>query len=278
MNLKITGSETGNNKGSCGKLVEYLEKENLEKDILEKRFFFNDAENGVNAFHVQSAIDTNHHKLGKNDAKFFMLVISPSEKELHHIGCDEQKLMDYTRSVMDEYAANFNKGLMGQDLLWFAKIEEFRKDKDKEQLKPGPQWHIHVIVSRYDKGKRFKLSPLTNHKNTDKGMAKGGFNRNEFRQNGERAFDTMFNYTRDYSESWEFQNTMKNGNIEDKHFVKTKLANKHIAIDKDLMPDTQSKTSHVVQKALSAIGKANKMTSHEEEEEEKKSRGKGMGL
>ncbi|MDN4167041.1 DUF5712 family protein [Cytophagales bacterium LB-30] len=277
MNIKITSSETGNNKGSCTKLVDYLEKENKEKALLEKRFFFDEVNDMVSSHVVKESIDANHHKLGRNDAKFFMLVISPSEKELQHIACDEKKLMAYTRKVMDNYAYTFNKGITGTDLLWFAKVEEFRKEKGKKQPKEGLQWHVHVIVSRYDKQKRYKLSPLTNHRNTTSGIARGGFDRNAFRENGERAFDQLFDYKRAFQESWEYQNAMKNGNVVDKYRAKEKLKAMQSPRPVQQIP-SQSLIPNVVQVAIKNIGKANKYTSHDEEEEPEKKRNRDRGI
>lgn len=278
MNLKITGSESGNNKGSCSQLVNYLEKENQKKGLLDKRFFFSAAEDRVAAFDVQSAIDSNHHKLGRKDAKFFMLVISPSEKELDHIQCDEKKLMEYTRSVMDNYAFTFNKGISGAELLWFAKVEEFRKEKGKKDPKPGLQWHVHVIVSRYDKQKRYKLSPLTNHRNTQQGIAKGGFDRNAFRENGERTFDRLFGYQRSFEETWEYQNTLKNGKMADKYHVKEKLKTIQSSSRTPNLPvPIPQVIPNIVQTVINNLSKANKYTSYDEEEEPEKKRGKDSG-
>lgn len=37
--------------------------------------------------------------------------------------------------------------------------------------------HCHLIVSRKDQANKKKLSPLTNHRNTNNGIIKGGFDR-----------------------------------------------------------------------------------------------------
>jgi hypothetical protein len=57
--------------------------------------------------------------------------------------------------------------------------------------------------------KLYKLSPLTNHRNTKKGVIKGGFDRTNLFQQAEKDFDELFNYNR----SFEYYNTMKNGRI-----------------------------------------------------------------
>ena len=73
--------------------------------------------------------------------------------------------------------------------------------------------HCHLIVSRKDQANKKKLSPLTNHKNTKKGTVVGGFDRvNLFRQ-AEKRFNELFGYNRQWIESFDFHNTMKNGSI-----------------------------------------------------------------
>jgi hypothetical protein len=68
------------------------------------------------------------------------------------------KLRAYMWVAMAQYAANFGKGIEGRDLVCFAKVEHERTtnhqdravqlgDVAKGQAKPGPQTHIHVIVS-----------------------------------------------------------------------------------------------------------------------------------
>jgi hypothetical protein len=74
--------ETGNNKGSCGQLVAYLEKENLQAELLDKiyppEFWFNNKADDIEPYQVRQAIDNNIAKLSKDDAKFFLVNISPS--------------------------------------------------------------------------------------------------------------------------------------------------------------------------------------------------------
>ena len=73
--------------------------------------------------------------------------------------------------------------------------------------------HCHLIVSRKDQANKKKLSPLTNHKNTTKGVIKGGFDRKNLFQQAEQGFDKLFGYDRQLTESFEYYNTMKNGSI-----------------------------------------------------------------
>ena len=220
MYVKIQTTEKGSNKGSCSEYANYLEKENEHKPEYEKEYFFTHDKEKIQTFEVINAIDNNNKKLGKEDAKFFSLTLSPSEAELKHIGKDNDKLKEFTRGAMDEYAKNFNKGLEGKDLLYFAKLETQRtyKGKDKEvilgkakqgDLKQGDNRHIHVIVSRRAKDNGYKISPLANEKNS-KGMLNGkevqkGFDRQKFSHAVEKEFDRQTGYHRSLEETYQYK-------------------------------------------------------------------------
>jgi hypothetical protein len=71
---------------------------------------------------VIESIDKNGKgNLRKDEAKFYSLVLAPTQEELEHIGNDEEKLRAYTRNAIQAYAENFNKGLESKDLVWYAK-------------------------------------------------------------------------------------------------------------------------------------------------------------
>ncbi len=119
MFINITASETGNNKGSSGALVNYLEKENhlqLEKGRgLTHENWFNGTDAEIRRQEVRMKIDRNIDKLGRNDSKFFLINISPSQKELAHLyerygeAGAKNKLKEFAVKVMDEYAQNFKR-------------------------------------------------------------------------------------------------------------------------------------------------------------------------
>ncbi len=114
MYINITDSETGNNKGGSGKLVDYLEKEShTTLNNHQPEFWFNNTRRDIFSQEVRVNIDNNIAKLGKNDAKFYLVNISPSQKEIAHLqelfgkqGA-ELKLKEFAASVMDAYARNF---------------------------------------------------------------------------------------------------------------------------------------------------------------------------
>ena len=266
------------NKGSCSNLAIYLEKENEELDKLikksssmneifqlenRKQGFFTASEINISTIDVISSIDNNKRKLGANDAKYFAPTISFSENELSHIaflatGKREitsvlelnsseleqfnNLIREYGRKAMDNYALNFNrqdKGVKsGADLVYFGKIEHFRKFKgtDKEvvngkeisgEYKKGLQSHIHIIVSRKDKTQILKLSPTCNEKQTNRKIGNNeyqvGFDRVKWINSNEKIFDEHFNYKRKELEKFENQNILKNGSPQDKHEVNKKI-------------------------------------------------------
>ncbi|RYC66241.1 DUF5712 family protein [Spirosoma sordidisoli] len=220
----------GGSAGSCGGLVNYLEKQ-------ERGQWFSQERDGMRAGEVTPAIDGNKRNLGRDDEKFYQIIIGPSREELKHIGDDPAKLRDYTRDVMNEYARNFGKGIEGKDLVWFAKIEKERThthsdravqtgEELKGKKKEGEQTHVHVIVSRTENLSQFKarqqagemerkhplkLSPATNHRATEKGAVKGGFDRTNFIRASERQFDQKFSYERKPTETFEYSRNQQHG-------------------------------------------------------------------
>ena len=209
---------TYNNAGSSRQLASYMEHEDLER--MEKGIytdgFFNLTDDNIYKSQVIKDIDTNIGQLLKTDAKFFAIHVSPSESELRAMGNTEQEqakaMKRYIREVfIPEYAKNFNKELSEADIKFYGKIHFNRSRSDNEL-----NMHCHLIVSRKDQSNQKKLSPLTNHKNTEKGTVTGGFDRVNLFQRAEQGFNKLFGYNRQLSESFEYANIMKNGNIEDK--------------------------------------------------------------
>ncbi len=206
---------TYNNAGSSRQLVSYMEHEDLER--MEKGIytdgFFNLTDDNIYKSKVIKDIDSNIGQLLKTDAKFFAIHVSPSESELQAMGNTEQEKAEamkrYIREVfIPEYAKNFNKELSETDIKFYGKIHFDRSRSDNEL-----NMHCHLIVSRKDQTNKKKLSPLTNHKNTKKGTVIGGFDRVNLFQQAEQGFDKLFGYNRQFSESFEYANTMKNGSI-----------------------------------------------------------------
>lgn len=237
MFINITDSATASNNGGSGGLVNYLEKENKVYNKELPEYWFNNERQNIQPFEVRHSIDSNVAKLCKSDAKFFLVNISPSQKEIKHLYDNfgkngaKDELKRYAEKVMDEYARNFKReGIeSSEDLVWFAKLEKYRyySHHDKEvkngtkqrgERKEGKQMHIQVIVSRKDATNKVKLSPMNNSKgkNEKHSLKLGQFNRAAFKQCGEALFDKEFNFNRQLNETMAFANINKNGNLEQK--------------------------------------------------------------
>lgn len=137
MYIAISKQHLGENfKGSVSDFVKYLEKENEGKEPDLQDHFFDQYHDDISTETVISEIDNNTSKLGKNDPKFYSLVVSPSQKELQIINNDPEKLRQYVRELMKDYAASFyrNKDITVDDIKYYAKIERERifKGTDKE--------------------------------------------------------------------------------------------------------------------------------------------------
>ena len=220
--VNITASETGGNTGSCAQLANYLEKENQK--LGKKELWFDQGRDDLIPDEVKYGIDHNVAKLKKTEAKFYLINISPSGKELDHIGNDPQQLKRYAREVMKAYAENFNKGLSEKDVKYYGKIEYHRyyTHEDSEvkeglrkrgEVKEGNHMHAQVIVSRKTADNGRLISPMTNHRGSNAGHSQkfGQFDRLDFTDRCEKAFDQTFSYERELTETFKYRKVMLNG-------------------------------------------------------------------
>ena len=220
-------------------MVSYLEKENRllqeQSPKLEPEYWFNHQRKNVQPYEVRYDIDHNTDRLSRDEAKFFLVNISPSENELLFLKEEfgengaKQQLKEYANQVMDEYARNFKKDRVNgnKDILYYGKLENHRyyTHKDEEvknglakrgDPKPGEQMHVQVIVSRKDITDSIRLSPLNNSrgKNAAHSLKVGQFDRVAFKQAAERTFDQTFDYDRELKETFKYANTLKHGDYE----------------------------------------------------------------
>ena len=244
MHLNITDTEKGNNKGSSGQLVHYLDKENRVFSGLDEQLWFNGNFDDIESYVVRSKLDANIAKLCRDDSKFFLVNISPSQKEIafliENYGEEEAKgqLKDFAVAIMDRYAQNFNRDNIAsnEDLLWFGKLEhhryytfrdiEVKKGQVKTgSVKPGDQWHLQLIVSRKDITNSIKLSPMNKSRgrNVEHSKKLGQFDRSAFKQSGEDLFDKMFGFDRGLKETFRYANIQKNGSLEEKMHLQIEL-------------------------------------------------------
>lgn len=137
-----------NNTGSCQALVHRLNKQHILHTTEEHPTFFSQNQQAASADQVVTIIDSNHKKLGKADAKFFLLTISPSADEIAHLLASKAKLRQYTKAVMEVYAQQFQRKLDGKlitgaDLCWFAKIVATRSYSPSD-----PKHYEHYQINR----------------------------------------------------------------------------------------------------------------------------------
>lgn len=234
MNIKIAGQSSKSNyrnTGSCGGAVIYNEHELRDLPQLfqelevkpEDLAWFDMDGHVVTGAEVMDKIGRLTGHLGKNDAKFYCTMINPSDDEALAMGAtvDEQITngRPFVFDVMDAYAENFHRqGVKDRhDLVAFA-IPHVFKSEGKQQI------HWHVIQARKDATNKYKLSPLTNHKNTTKGAVHGGFDRVAFDAECEKRFDIRYNYERRVEQSFNYLLAEKKGSVEEKAVQETRLA------------------------------------------------------
>lgn len=232
---KDTGS--GKNTGSCAALANYLEHEDEErkadgKDVLP----FTDADgNPVSKEEVIDKIGRDNLHLSEEDIKFYHMVVAPSRSEILAMGITEKEVYRNARMLLkkisDAYAENFNReGIEdSSDVVIYWKPHFTRGDNDELQF------HLHAIIRRKSKAgpgeKSVKLSPMSNHKHTENGPVKGGFDRKLFVSKCEKIFDKLFHYDRKVSETFEYQNIQKHGSPEEKAEQAKRLADEQITED-----------------------------------------------
>jgi len=162
MNIKIQGGGGGvyANSGSCHGTANYLEHEEKERmqQGQEREHFFTHEGRQVPKSEVVNKIDNNKAQLKTKDAKYFVITVSPSKKELAKMGNtpeEQSKAMkEYiNEKVIPQYAQNFNKGLESKDILYYAKVHHERgKGKGEGNL------HAHIIVSRKTIDNKMQIS------------------------------------------------------------------------------------------------------------------------
>lgn len=211
------GGQVYANTGSCANVASYLQHEDIDrmKEGKKPEPFFSQDQDRINVNELVSSIDNNRKGLKNSDAKFYVITVAPSRKELERMGRTKEEqaaaMKDYIRTeVMPQYVEGFKKDVQTDDLLYFGKIHYERNGKDQEDL------HAHIIVARKTKGNGISISPMTNHRNgKTTGAVKGSFDRCEFKNECEIRFDKHFGYERDVKDTFEYRNAMKNGTPEE---------------------------------------------------------------
>ena len=244
---------------------------------------------------VTFKIDNNKAKLSRNDAKFYVITVSPSSRELEKMGKTEKEqaeaMRKYVRDdVMQHYAEGFGKGLNKEDIEYYGKIHFERKGADRYDM------HAHIIVSRKDRSNTRKLSPKTNHTGKKNcGNVKGGFDRTDFFRKCETSFDKRTGYDRAPEQTFDYLNTMKNGSPKE-IFQKKEWAERvnHERLEKmkaewsrdlqELHQEQGREESQQQGNSISQVPDINQAPQRKKQQEEeidqprKRSRGFGMGM
>lgn len=263
MLVKIQNSDlsgTKNTSSSRG-ILQYLEHEDAErreKGLTIFPFFMPDGI-AVAKEEIADKLDRNHGQLLSLDDKFYHIVIAPDPiKEVPEMGETEEDVyrnaVQLARAISNAYAKGFHReGVEGyQDLYIWWKIHFFRNGT--------PGVHLHGIVGRKARNGK-KLSPLTNHRNTQKGPVLGGFDREVFVANCERIFDELMHIDRSVVDTYEFKWAMKKGTASDKASQAERLAREEMASLKaeiKLAKDNRrkmAKTDDEVEEIVALLGK-----------------------
>ena len=197
MYITITPQKLGNNYSqSSADFVGYLEKENQGLEQHEIEHFFNQYGDEISAEEVVKEIDGNTAKLKKKEPKFYSITVSPSKYELRKLQNNSQDLKTYTRELMKDYVASFNREIHGRpttidDIKYYAKIEHKRTFKGTDfQIKENQPYASKILQLK------------TEIRNIQEGLAEGNIKRMEkeiaklerqapHQQNGKRIVQGM---------------------------------------------------------------------------------------
>lgn len=165
MYITISAQKLGGNyPRSVADFVSYLEKENQDLTGEDMEHFFNQYEDKISAEEVIKGIDGNASKLKKTEPKFYSITVNPSARELQRLKNSSQELKKYTRELMNDYVAAFNREIDGRpitidDIKYYAKIEHTRKFKGTDyQVRENQPFATRILdlkvkIRRIEQGK-----------------------------------------------------------------------------------------------------------------------------
>ncbi|WP_166966842.1 MobB family relaxase [Yeosuana marina] len=152
MYITITSQKMGGNfSKSSADFVGYLEKENQGLEQQDMEHFFNQYGDEISAEEVIKEIDGNTAKLEKHEPRFYSITVSPSKYELRKLQNSSEDLKKYTRELMKDYVASFNREIKGRpvnidDIKYYAKIEHQRTFKGTDfQVKENQPYAIKIL-------------------------------------------------------------------------------------------------------------------------------------
>ena len=152
MYITITPQKMGGNfSKSSADFVGYLEKENQCLEQHEMEHFFNQYGDEISAEEVVKEIDGNTAKLEKHEPRFYSITVSPSKYELRKLQNNSEDLKRYTRELMKDYVASFNREIKGRpvsidDIKYYAKVEHQRTFKGTDfQVKENQPFATKIL-------------------------------------------------------------------------------------------------------------------------------------
>ena len=152
MYISITPQKMGGNfSKSSADFVGYLEKENQGLEQHEMEHFFNQYGDEISAEEVVKEIDGNTAKLEKHEPRFYSITVSPSKYELRKLQNSSEDLKRYTRELMKDYVASFNREIKGRpvsidDIKYYAKVEHQRTFKGTDfQIKENQPYASKIL-------------------------------------------------------------------------------------------------------------------------------------
>ncbi|TDU33763.1 hypothetical protein BXY82_3060 [Gelidibacter sediminis] len=179
MYITITAQKLGGNYSqSSADFVDYLEKENEGLEQRDMELFFNQYGNEISAEEVVKEIDGNTTKLKKKEPKFYSITVSPSKYELKRLQNNREDLKTYTREIMKDYVASFNREINGRpitidDIKYYAKIEHQRTFKGTDiQIKENQPFATKILQLKNDIRKIESGTIEGNIKHKEKEIAK----------------------------------------------------------------------------------------------------------
>ena len=172
MYITITPQKMGGNfSKSSADFVGYLEKENQGLEQHEMEHFFNQYGDEISAEEVVKEIDGNTAKLEKHEPRFYSITVSPSKYELRKLQNSSEDLKRYTRELMKDYVASFNREIKGRpvsidDIKYYAKVEHQRTFKGTDfQVKENQPFATKILQLK------------TEIRNVQEGRAEGNIKR-----------------------------------------------------------------------------------------------------
>ncbi|WP_052695661.1 DUF5712 family protein [Hymenobacter sp. AT01-02] len=94
-----------------------------------------------------------------------------------------------------------------------------------------------------DQKNPYHLSPLINHKNTQRRVVTGGFERKQYSERVEQAFNQGFAYKRPLTETFRYAHIMQHGTPEECAALRVQVIQEQQQVMQQAIPEQQSSNS-----------------------------------